>query len=406
MRRFMFILLVLTLIVPTTAAQEPTEEIVVKIWWPDALLQPESRALVEGEFASIEQINEIPLEVRRRVYSEGDMARQLSLTKRIAPRALPDLVLMRRQDVVDAVRRGNIFPIEEWLPVQFLDLNETQRALGTVEGVLYGLPYLLEVQHIMYDPAELTDPPDSTTEVLEHQTALLFPASPRENAVVNKMLLTQYIAAGGTFFDENGSPALDEIILSDLLAFYERALQSELIASCLLESDDCLLNYRSPRDYLSDLPTETPTLSLMDSRLFMQRRDSRYVNQSVASIPTLDGNDISLLDGWMWVLVTEDSAHRDEARRFIDLMYNSDTMSTIASALFLMPSQESARRVMGDDDYLDFLSDLLEDSVFVGENESRSASAIALQTAFEAVLQGTTSGDAVNAAIESLSGGN
>jgi ABC-type glycerol-3-phosphate transport system substrate-binding protein len=143
----------------------------------------------------------------------------------------------------------------------------------------------------------------------------------------------------------------------------------------------------------------------MDSRLFMQRRDSRYVDQSVASIPTLDGNDISLIDGWMWVLVTEDPVRRDEARRFIDLMYNSDTMSTIASALFLMPSQESARRVMGDDDYLDFLSDLLEDAVFIGENESRSASATALQMAFEAVLRGATSGDAVQAAIGSLSSG-
>lgn len=404
MRQFFFILLILILIVPVAIAQEPVDESAVKIWWPDTLLQPESRTVIEDEFANIEELNEISLDVRRRVYAEGDMARQLSLTKRVAPDALPDLVLMRRQDVVDAVRRGIVFPIEEWLPIQFLDLSDSQRALGTVEGDLYGLPYLLEIQHIMYDPAQLTDPPESTAEVLELQTSLLFPASPRENAVVNKMLLSQYVAAGGRFSDEDGSPSLDEDILSDLLGFYERALQDELVASCLLDSDDCLLNYTSPRDYLSDLPTETPTLSLMDSRVFMQRRELRYAEQSITSIPTLDGNEVTLIDGWMWVLITEDPVRRDEAQRFIDLMYSSDTMSAIASSLFLLPSQESARRVMGDADYLEFMSELLESSIFVGEDESRSAAAAALQTAFESVLQGTASGDAVESAINSLAG--
>ena len=399
----MFSLVISTfLISPRLSSAQQTDTVTIKIWWPDTLIPLDAREVLDAEFENFEAVADVPLEVRRRVYLEGDFARQLSLTEQVAPNALPDLVLMRRADLVDAARAGVIVPIENWLPVSLRDMPDNQRAFGTVDGDLYGLTYLLEFQHSLYPLEMIPTYPASFDEVLAQQTQLLFPAIPLEGRVISNYFLLQYVAAGGAFFTDNGTPSIDQEVALEILNFYAEARDAGLLDVCLIEGENCLLAYDTPRDYWTTINDTEPIIAVIDSHLYLQRRDTRFVDFVVQPMITLNGNPTTLMDGWVWVLVTTDPVRQQEARKFIEWMTISDNMATIATALDMIPSQPTALRVMEDENYMELAEELMENALFISEEERRGVAALALQTAFEAVLEGATPDEALDLALESM----
>ena len=84
---------------------------------------------------------------RKRTSGLGGILPTLRTAGPVAPGALPDLTLMRRADMLTAATEGLIVPLDTWIPTDLVDddLLPGTRALGEIDGVLYGVPYALNI---------------------------------------------------------------------------------------------------------------------------------------------------------------------------------------------------------------------------------------------------------------------
>ncbi len=386
------ILLLLLVVLAPVDAQEEDTSVSVRVWWPDTLASVRARALLSDVFATFAETQAIS--PRYYEYVAGDNVRVLELTNRVAPRAMPDLMLMRRDDMVDAVAAGLIVPIDGWAPATTIaGMPENLLTLGQVNGVLYGLPYLVEIKHIIYDTTVFETPPTAFDDVLDHEASMFFPGRPPNNEVVNDVVLMQYLAAGGTLVDAEANPVLDEEALETLLNSYAAGLDSGIF------SPD-LITYTSLDNYWSQVIASEIGLALIGSDQFLERQAGLPVEMGVTSVPTSGNQPIALLDGWVWVLMTNDVTYQEQAQRFLLWMMDTDRLVDLAEVLNTVPTQQRALRVL-DDTYFDFVQDLLPRAVYVEERDNQAAAA--LQLAFEAVMNGGDPDEAAAAALESLS---
>jgi hypothetical protein len=96
-----------------TASPKPQieEASSLQIWWPDVFYTEGYREDIDDIFANY---NNADLDIQFYPYVLGDDVRRLSLTKRIAPEALPHLTLIREEELPEAVRNGLVQPIDRW----------------------------------------------------------------------------------------------------------------------------------------------------------------------------------------------------------------------------------------------------------------------------------------------------
>lgn len=403
---------VLGLMLPILAAHSPVfarqnddsparvnqqEAVNLRVWWPDALLSENAADTLENQFNSFRSAYvSVNLDLRYVEYQPIDTMHRLTLTREVAPDALPDLTLMRYEELLSAVNSGLLQPIEGLLPPSTLnDLADNVLAMGQVGGEFYGIPYLLSIDHMLYT-GDSSNPPHNFSDFLEQDTPMLFAAKPDNSQVINDLLLIQYLAEGGYLVDQQNNPALDEDAILTVLDFYEAAVQLDSFSQPLQDA----LQYETFADYRNQLSADSPVLALIDSTDYL--RDHSHQEAKILPPLTADGQSFTLLDGWMWVLLTDDSAHQIQARNFLTWMMNSDNLTDTALALDMLPSQQRALRVIAEDSALIVLSNLINTAYFLPPAQRQNAAAVALQTAFEAVLQGTTPRAAVETAMATL----
>lgn len=390
-------LLIFETITPPQSSFARQDQAGLRVWWPDMLLS------LDGENTTLEDeidrfrgtYSAVNLEFRYRRFQPGEQVRELALVQEIAPTVLPDLTLMQEDELAIAVDFGLLQPLEEWIPNDILaEMPSNLLALGQNEDIQYGLPYLITLNHMVYNSAHFESPPATFADILTAKPQLLFPAGVNEQAV-NDFLLSQYLAAGGYLTDTNNNPALDETIVTAIYAFYEEALIEGIY-------DNGLLNYTVVGGYLERISSLENAVAFVDSSTYLRERNRRLSATEVSFIITQTPTRFSLLDGWVWVLLTEDPARQALAQNFVNEMMRLDTLSRLADGLYFLPSRANAMRLMEDDPYFVAMRTLLISARYVSIIERNSAAARALQEGFEAVLQGTSAGDAAAAAVASL----
>lgn len=395
MRKWLLFCTVVIVIIGTpVAAQDPTATsstpTPVRVWWPDALYPTAARPIVDDILSEYAQEN--GLDIRYFPYTPGSVVHRLNLTREVAPSALPDLMLMRRDELIRAASSGLLQPIDGWVPTTTsAGMADEILAMGQYNQVLYGLPYLLEVQHMLYSPTHFEDQLISFEDIISTNTPVLFPAKPRVGSVISEVLMVEYLSAGGNFIGVDGLPTLKEDALRSVLHFFAAGLEANIFSPTLLQ-------YAYPTDYWDSI--EPDTVSLVSSQQFWRQRSGLSSELAVLPILTPSGQPYLLVDGWVWVLIAQDDAARAEAQRFISWIMATDKLVDIAQALQLIPSQQRAQRVL-DDTYVEALTLILASGVVVIETPTNE-SAAALQVAFEAVLNGGDPVEATAAALRSL----
>lgn len=366
-------------ITPTPALE------MVRVWWPDELYpQGDERALdtLQAQWDGFAQAYPtLTLEVRRkRTSGLGGILSTLRTAEPVAPGALPDLTLMRRADMITAANEGLIVPLDDWLPADLAGNNLLPgvRSLGEINGVLYGVPYVLNLVHAAYRPATLATPPLSFAQILEAGTPYLFPAGAMP---VSWSVLLQYRAAGGRLVDETGAAILDAQPLLDVLDFYAQGVQAGLFGPALLQ-------YARYDDYWNQFVATSSNLAAVDTVTFLQRRKDA-TNVKPVSIPTPDGTPITALDGWMWVVTTQNPERYQRVSAFLAWMMRVGQQSLFSEAFGALPSQTRALRLWDDHEYAGFAQDLLATAVLVPEAHRNNSASLALQEALVAVLQGS-----------------
>lgn len=342
---------------PVLATQAPINQLVV--WLPDQLApvdNSDAANVLSTQISAFEEsetgTNGLKIDLRRKKAQDvGGIMSTLRTGSVVAPGALPDVTLMRRDDLLAAVQAGLIYPLEGRVSSGIIgDLYNPALQLGQVDGQLYGLPYMLDLPLVVYRPDKVSLTTWRFQDVLNARMVFVFPAARSDG--LSDVFFLQYLAAGGTL-PNNGSLTVNADALHTTLSFYEQAVENGTITSAVLQ-------YTSPADYQSDLASGTIDAAVVTSSTYLRLR-TQGQNVLAAPIPTPSGHTATSLDGWMWVVTTSNADRQALAVRFINWLMNSDQQGRYARAVVMLPSQRLALRGMGLDDrdnalFTDFLS--------------------------------------------------
>lgn len=381
-----------------TPEATPDTPITLHVWWPDALApstQERAALLLADNVETFRSISpDIMVEMRlKRSQGVGGIMETLRTASLVAPTALPDIALVRRADLLTAVRSGYVQSIQGQVTSAVLgDLYPAALDLGRVSGVLYGLAYALDVEHIAYRPAVLTGSFARFEDVLADTQPFVFPAGVTEG--LSDVLLLQYLSAGGTLTDLNqGKPNVDA--LKRVLDFYQRAVAAGVI-------DPAVLNYARSEDYLTQLNNGQLNAAVVTSTQYLDLL-SRGQSLNAAPIPLADGDPATVVNGWMWVVVTRDSSRRQAALRFIEWMVEPDRQATYTRLINMLPSRRAAMRVWDGGDYAALTNQLLLNARQPLLDDGGSATLRAMQNALATVIGGQrTPDEAASDMIEQL----
>lgn len=382
----------------TPAAQDTPSVPMLRVWWPEELYPDGNQAAEDILLAQFEDFRQTyvsyNLEIRRKHSSgQGGILPTLRTAAPVAPQALPDLTLMRRADMVTAATEGLIVPLTDWLPPDLADdLLPGALALGQIDGVLYGLPYTLNIYHIVYRTSAFGTPPLAFTDVLDQQPTYLFPAG---TVPVSWTALLQYRAAGGRLIDDTGSTTLDYDPLLAVLDYYAQGVSTGIF-------DASLLDYTDFNSYWNEFLSTGIDMAAVDSVTYLGRKTSLH-NIGLASTPTASGDAFTALDGWVWVLVTQDVDHQNESRAFLSWMMRIGEQSLFTEALGILPSQKRALRLWDDQTYASFAQTMLTTAVVIPDTQRSNTAALALQESLAAVLKGIPARSAADEAVAKLS---
>lgn len=341
-RGFWVILLVMMVnsVIAQTTDPTPTSEpapTVIQVWLPDQLIAPENASLAAlFQAQTLAFMNENPLiivETRfKATGTTGGIMSTLRSASTVAPSALPTLTLLRRQNLVTAQRTGLIISIEGAINSAAISDYGASLHLSQINTELYGVPYLIDLQHLVYRPTDGIDYQSWTFDaMLEREIPFTFVAG--RVGGINDIVLAQYLEAGGTI-NADGVLQFNADALNAVLEFYEQAVDRGLIGGDVL-------NYTNSSDYATPFRRRDLDIAIFDSTTFFQLQQGDSDLQ-IASLPTLDGAPLSVLNGWMWVYTSHDLTQREEAFRYISWMNDSERQSQIALNAGLIPARRSA----------------------------------------------------------------
>lgn len=400
------------LVIPTADLPEATDEAsptVLRLWWPELLAPTDlsaSSALTE-QIEGFQAANpDLSVEVRlRRVGDVGGIMSTLRTAWAVAPGALPDLTLLRRSDLLLAERAGLIRPLPNDTDQLLRLVFSSAVMLGQVNGEPYGIPYLLEVEHLAYQSGDPAPESWRFEDVLAASMPLTFPVG--RPGSLNSLFMAQYLQLSSAADEATPEPGsrttpLDIDALMRLFSFYEQASAAGLIDPLVLETS-------TSNDYLGELAAGNLPAALINSTQYLRLLQSES-ELAPAPLPTESGEPITVLEGWMWVIPTPDADRQQAAVRFLSWMMESGHQSAYARALAMLPSQGAALRLWEAEDdplssYAVFAETLLANGILLPSEEAFGAAGRAIQSALAGVLSGQfTAQQAVDEVLAQVGG--
>lgn len=319
-----------------TADSSPTPSgpATLRIWIPPHL-DPDS-GTAAGDILQtrlnefIERRPDTRLEVRvKALDGPGGILDTMTTASAAAPLNLPDLVALPRPYLETAALKGLLHPFDEFTDtMDDPDWYEYARQMAYLQDSTFGLPFAGDAMFMVYRTTTISEPPLEFSTTLQTTGPLVFPAADPQALVT----LALYQSTGGVFFDEQGRPFLDSDPLSEVLSFYMDGASNELLPNWItqIENDEevweayledrAKLAYTWTSTHLQELPADT----------------------GGAHIPTFDGTNYTLANGWVWALASPIPEHRSLSAELAEFLTNSSFLAEWNSALGYIPPRPSS----------------------------------------------------------------
>ncbi|MDX2137685.1 MAG: extracellular solute-binding protein [Chloroflexota bacterium] len=370
--------------------------ITLHVWLPDALAGLDSvdtGDVLSEQISSFESAYpniEIDLRLRATMGSGGILETMRSASA-VAPSALPDITLLRYSDFRAAIAAGLVPPLDEGVLIAEESFAPSVYTMSIVDGQAYGIPAALQVLHVAYRERAVPIESWRFADLLDAQIPVLFPGAPATG--ISPVFLLQYVTAGA---DTNTATALtlSEPALRATLRYYERAAAANLVPTDVLE-------YDTPERYQDALLDGTAVV--VTSEMYL-RALQENVDLATGYVPTVDGEATTLLDGWLWVVLSDNGSRRPAALEFVQWMMATERQTAYMQTIHMLPARLAAQQALNPA-YADFIDGLLQNAYLPLPDSLDGTTARALQTAFASVISGQSSAnDALDAAL--AQGGN
>jgi ABC-type glycerol-3-phosphate transport system substrate-binding protein len=344
--------------------------------------------ILEQQIATFEATHPgLVIELRhKKAEGLGGIENFLATASAVAPAVMPDLVALDTQILPGVAQKNLIVPLDELLSPELLsDLYPFAREACMVNDRLMCVQFEAEgVEHAIYNPSKIAVAPLTWTEVFSSGATYIFPAA-GQNGQVNRAFLIQYLSTGATLVDESGNPTLDVESLTQVLSFYQQGIERGAIPTDVLAYqtvENCWPKYLQAEVVMSDISSD---LYLSVGSGAGQPTD----------VPTRDGQEISLSQGYAWALVARDPNRQELAVRLLQWLMNPANMAAWSRAAASLPTRRAAFEQMPHDPYVTFMYSQLERTVPYRTTETHARIYRAMQQAIDAVLrQGISPEDA------------
>jgi ABC-type glycerol-3-phosphate transport system substrate-binding protein len=287
---------------------------------------------------------------------KGGILDYLRTASEVSPSVLPDLVVLSTTELAQAARSGLVVPLEDWIsPALVADLLPAARQAATVDGQLVGIPFEMDLEHLIYNTNKLSATPITWTDVISSNTTYVFPAKGR-NGLVNDSFLVQYLALNGRLQDDDGRPWLDEQALRSVLGYYWMGVERGVIPPNVL-------SIGAPEDIWPSYVSAEVGIVHVTSHHFLRDRGVLRTTQ-FAAIPTRDGTPLTIARGRALAVVTRVPERQAVAARLIEFFMAPDNNAAWNQTRAYLPTRYAAFSKVGQDDpYWPFLQQQLEVAV-------------------------------------------
>jgi len=289
--------------------------------------------------------------VIKRPSGAGGIMDYLHTAPPVAPDMLPDITLLDSQSLPRVAAEGLVQPLDGLLPPEMMEsLFPAAGELGSVDGALMGVPFMLDFEHLVYNTAILTGTGVITWEmILDSGGPYLFPAA--EDAPADTAL-THYLAAGGTLYDEDGAPRFEIDPLTDVFRFYQLANSQQVIPTTMLQTHSLAESWDA---YLNG----NALIAHVSAALYLSGRDE-LLNTAVAPIPGPERAAPPLTSGWHWVIITPDPSRQQLAAELLIWLMSAENLGVWSYASRWLPASAEALAVWPtSDEYVQFAQEQL-----------------------------------------------
>ncbi|MFC1936750.1 extracellular solute-binding protein [Chloroflexota bacterium] len=277
------------------ATEEGNLPITLQIWIPDEFAPNEENdpgsVLQQRLTAFSERHPGVRVDVRiKAAQGSANLYESLTAASAAAPLALPDLILLPKDDMLEAASNDLIFPIDDFLlEPRAEDWYSFAVEMGQYQGKTYSLPFAVDALIMAYRPALLEVVPSDWQLVAETPGSLIFPAADP----LSLFTIAEYLSEGVQIYDDNQALYLDLDALTAVLNFYSQGQATNSIPFWLTQYDsqqaawDAFLSGRGH-------------MSIIWSNQYFQQDNNG--NLLASPIPTSSGTPFTLTTSWVWAL--------------------------------------------------------------------------------------------------------
>lgn len=382
---------------PTATVATITDTLTLT-WWTPEFLSPRAPApagpLLAAQVADFEsarggnvRLNPI-LKAR---YGKGGLLDFLRTAQPVAPSVLPDLVTLDVAELEQANSLGLLQPLDGLLPPEVIaGLYPFARQVGQLDGRTLAIPWVADLDHVIYDQGQITQPPSTWVGVITQGLLYVFPAGPLPSPSaagltedVQPTFIAQYLSAGGSLDPKTRRLTLQEQPLVRVLSFYRDANEAHLLPKNIL-------NIVNTDDAWNAFGHEGAALATVSGRRYLAQRNA-LPNVGFAPAPGWANPVTPVARGWALLITTADPARQRAAADFIAWLIAPERSGALAQAVGWLPTSAAALATWGNAPYFGFLDGQLASAVGPPGGPDYPPVSARLQKAVTAVLKGAMS---------------
>ena len=314
---------------------------------PDAVL---AAVLAESAPAA----NGAPVKiVTKAEQGQAGLLSYLLITSRVASTLVPDIVLINSLDLSRAVNAGLLVALTPEEAAPFSNIPPPILETATIQGALYGLPFVANLEHLVYQTDRLATPPATWKDFLSQEKRLLFAGGSVDGHSVS-FAWTLYLLGGGQL-DEQGNilaPSVLESAFELLSDGHKRGL-----------IPDSALTLSSPQAVWTFFVNGGAEMAVSPVSLYLNQQ-SETGEIGFAPLPTLDGEARSVVTSWSFAVVTQEPERRQRALHLLQQLFAPQVQGEWSWSARQVPTQPDAFAYWNTGDpYTIFLRELLANSV-------------------------------------------
>jgi ABC-type glycerol-3-phosphate transport system substrate-binding protein len=338
--------------VPAPATPMPEAgPVTLRLWLPPEFTPdtntPSGRVLAD-QISQFEDAHPgVAVEVRLKAASgPGGLLNALTSAANVAPEVLPNLVVLRRDDLATVAAGGLVTPLEGWLPAEAVaDYYPFAQAIGRANGAWVGLPFAADARVMAYLTNAYSNPPLRWEDL--NIGSFVLPGAESTGLTV----LSAYLAHGGTVTDEEGRVRLEANVLAETLEHFQGRQAVGVLTAATLEHADTDATWQIFRD-------RRATVAVTSAQNFLSEH-TRVEGAAATLLPTAGEPPIALADGWSWAMVNIAPEHHALGAELLAWLTAPEQQAPWTEAAQVLPTRASTLAAWRSQRLVPFVSDVV-----------------------------------------------